>query len=180
MIHAADVMAFAPSRRTLTRTAAWAVPAVVLASAAPAFAVSGDVSLTSTWQLTTDEDIAWAQVGDLVWTVQGADLAAGSSVTLVVSDPNANLEGYIWLEARSGLQGAVIGSHAVPTGGTTTLSFTTTDVVPVGSSFSVTIGPENNETGSYAVAWTVDPANTGSEAVTGSVSWSASGGFAQA
>ena len=140
--------------------------------------MSGDVSLTSTWQLTTDEDIAWAQVGDLVWTVQGADLAAGSSVTLVVSDPNANLEGYIWLEAVNGLRGERIGAHRVEEGGQTTLNFTTTEEVPVGSTFGVTLGPENSSTGSYVVAWTVDPANPVGENLSGTVRWSAENGFA--
>lgn len=169
---------FAPSRRAVTRTAAWAVPAMAVATAAPAFAASQVVGLDVDWKLTADQDLAYSKAGDLTFTVKVAALAAGSTLRLVVRDPNSNLEGYIWLEAVNGLRGERIGAHRVEEGGQTTLNFTTTEEVPVGSTFGVTLGPENSSTGSYVVAWTVDPANPVGENLSGTVRWSAENGFA--
>lgn len=168
-----------PSRRAVARSAAWAVPAVVVASGAPAYASSG-LAIQAGWGLTADPDIAFSKAGDLTWTVQGATLTAGSTVTLVISDPNSNLEGYVWLEALNGLSGASIGSIAVAPGGSTTVTLTTTADVPAGSPFGITIGPENSSTGSYRIAWTVDPVNAGEVNVTGTALWSAAAGFSQA
>lgn len=171
---------FRPSRRAVARGAAWAVPAVVVASAAPAYAATGIVALQTSWALTSDADIAFAQVGDLVWTVQDSPLAAGSTVTLVIADPNSNLENFVWLEALNGLTGRALGSIPVPAGFSSTITLTTTAEVPVGSTFGLSIGPENVSTGSYSITWTVDPANPAGNDLTGAASWAAGAGFSQA
>ncbi|MCW2848765.1 MAG: hypothetical protein JWR90_2739 [Marmoricola sp.] len=51
-----------PSRRTLIRAAAWSVPLISLAAAAPAYAASGDGTVGETSELYDPSDPAFAQL----------------------------------------------------------------------------------------------------------------------
>lgn len=74
------------TRRTVIRTAAWAAPAVSLAAAAPAFAVSGTPTLTFTqpaYAGTACDSITGVQVQA---TTNGTATVAGTSVEVTLQD----------------------------------------------------------------------------------------------
>lgn len=80
---AVDSTQFATTRRTLVRGAAWSVPVISVAAAAPAFAVSCDVA--------TSRPVTWAaNSGSSNVRTQSGTTAAGGSVTVNTSYTKVN------------------------------------------------------------------------------------------
>lgn len=72
------------SRRQLTSTAAWAAPAIVLASAAPAVAASGSGGPQLSAQFVAMTDVAGALHAEVQVTVVGEGSLSGLSATVAV------------------------------------------------------------------------------------------------
>lgn len=106
-----------PLRRTVLRTAAWGTPAVVLASAAPAFAVSGDGGEAPTLARTVRSDSS----AELTVQNPGADPVE----VVLVFDPVPDEQSENTLAGYSGFEGFTRSSSAT--------SFTLTGTIDAGA-----------------------------------------------
>lgn len=157
----------ATSRRAVVRGAAWTVPIVSLAAAAPAYASSLCPGVTTAWGLTADPDSQIFNDGDLKWTVTGHDLPLGSTITLVFTNQRPVADDSIYLDGQSA---NLSGPAEPPTNGQwyfddnnqVTLTFTVAADVTVGSTMLLTLGLGFFLDGAFSAVWTIDPASPAS------------------
>ncbi|MGN0063498.1 MAG: hypothetical protein ACI379_04595 [Nocardioides sp.] len=123
----------APSRRSVVRTAAWAVPAVSLVTAAPAFAATGDPVQRGTLDVVyhTGTRVAWA-TGTASVVVQQLDVRnlgpepiPAGALTIVVDMPEEWGNSVSWVSGTGNYEGNLDTTRwNMPTFGSNTVTFT--------------------------------------------------------
>lgn len=76
-----------PSRRAVVRTALWSVPAITLATAAPAFADSGELTLAFNAGQTAANDAGWLYFNNATVVVSGAATTSAQLRMMVTFEP---------------------------------------------------------------------------------------------
>lgn len=137
-----DCDAFLARRRTVLSAAAWTVPVVMVASAAPAFAASGGNDLTMTMEFYPS--LYWPAAAvqvrrRLTVTNHGPDATTGP-VTVTVDTPGANnwhiIDTTDWMVLPSGTTSPTSWSLV---DNTTSWSFTYADPIPAGATIVLVI-----------------------------------------